>query len=506
MQQGLRVLVLFALAISIQINISAQEPTVPEHEKKVYINDGNTYVQKGLPLYFKFSTSPGGEMFDLNSKATSKYASPMYLDTEGINYIRSRYAVDPETKKTVQPQQEVLYELYADGLAPITRLKYDGAPKYRSDRTYFGKGLTFSLSAKDGVSGVEKIHYAVNSATWTDYSGTTNMDQEGEFSLSWYAHDNVGNAEQLKNSKIVVDLSAPSSNHTIVGIVYNGNIIAPSTKFNLSKSDNLSGVNRTKFSFDDRSENSYGGNFGVSYLSDGDHTLYYYSVDNVKNTEEKQAFQFYLDKIPPVVTHTINGDQYKGSNGVTYVSNRTTVSLAATDNKAGVNKIYHRTDGKERFDYSSEIKFPDKKGSHSVKYDATDNVQNLSPNKYVNVYMDNVMRMTGIKYGSPQFFAQDTLIINKETAIKLFAKDYESGVQKTEYQVDGSGYQSYSQFTIGLHAYSETLILGAVDTLVKHAYVRMGWAADRVPGRAFDILLAIGDLRTNANTRRSCKI
>ncbi len=453
MQQGLRVLVLFALAISIQINISAQEPTVPEHEKKVYINDGNTYVQKGLPLYFKFSTSPGGEMFDLNSKATSKYASPMYLDTEGINYIRSRYAVDPETKKTVQPQQEVLYELYADGLAPITRLKYDGAPKYRSDRTYFGKGLTFSLSAKDGVSGVEKIHYAVNSATWTDYSGTTNMDQEGEFSLSWYAHDNVGNAEQLKNSKIVVDLSAPSSNHTIVGIVYNGNIIAPSTKFNLSKSDNLSGVNRTKFSFDDRSENSYGGNFGVSYLSDGDHTLYYYSVDNVKNTEEKQAFQFYLDKIPPVVTHTINGDQYKGSNGVTYVSNRTTVSLAATDNKAGVNKIYHRTDGKERFDYSSEIKFPDKKGSHSVKYDATDNVQNLSPNKYVNVYMDNVMPMTGIKYGSPQFFARDTLFINKETAIKLFAKDYESGVQKTEYQVDGSGYQSYSQFTIPAEGY-----------------------------------------------------
>lgn len=457
MKQGLRFVAVIALALSIQISLNAQEPTVPEHEKKVYINDGNTYVQKGLPLYFKFSTSPGGQMYDLTSKTSSKYANPMYLDTEGINYMRSRYAVDPATGKTVSPQQEVMYELYADGLAPVTRLKYDGAPRYRSDRLYFGKGLTFSLTSKDGVSGVEKIHYALNSASWSDYSATTNLDQEGEFSLYWYAHDNVGNAEARKGDKFVVDLSAPSSNHTIVGIVYNGNIIAPSTKFNLSKSDNLSGVKRTKFSFDNRDENVYGGNFGVFYLNDGEHTLYYYSEDNVKNVEEKQAFQFYLDKIPPVVTHTINGDQYKAPNGVTYVSNRTTLSLSATDNKAGVNKIYHRTDGKERFDYSSEISFPDVKGSHSVKYDATDNVQNLSPNKYCNIYMDNVMPMTGIKYGSPQFFARDTLFINKNTAIKLFAKDYESGVQKTEYQVDGSGYKSYSEFTIpndGYHTIS----------------------------------------------------
>ena len=448
MKQGLRLFYVLFLAISIQLSVNAQEPVVPEHEKKVYLNDGNTYVQKSLPLYFKFSTSPGGQQYDLTSKLTSKYANPMYLDTEGINYMRSRYAVDPETKKTIQPQQEVMYELYADGLAPVTRLKYDGAPRYRSDRLYFGKSLTYTLTSRDGVSGVEKIHSAVNSTTWSDYSATSNLDKEGEFNLSWYAHDNVGNAEALKSDKFVVDLSAPTSNHTIVGIVYNGTILAPSTKFNLAKTDNLSGVNRTKFSFDGRAENAYGGNFGVAYLKDGEHTLYYYSIDNVKNTEEKQAFKFYLDKIPPVVTHTINGDEFKGSNGVTYVSNRTTVSLAATDNKAGVNKIYHRTDQKDRFDYSSEIEFPDVRGSHSVKYDATDNVQNLSLNKYVNVYMDNVKPTTGIRYGSPQFFARDTLYINKTTAIKLFSKDYESGVQKMEYQIDGSGYKTYSEFAI----------------------------------------------------------
>ena len=111
MKQGLRLFFILMLSISIQISASAQQPTVPEHEKKVYINDGNTYVQKSLPLYFKFSTSPGGQQYDLTSKMSSKYANPMYLDTEGINYMRSRYAVDQNTKKTIQPQQEVMYEL-----------------------------------------------------------------------------------------------------------------------------------------------------------------------------------------------------------------------------------------------------------------------------------------------------------------------------------------------------------------------------------------------------------
>ena len=81
----------------------AQGPAQLQHENRVYLNDGNTYVQKSLPLYLKFSTSPTGQNYDLKSKATPKYADPMYLDTEGINYVRSKWAVDPATGKTVRP-------------------------------------------------------------------------------------------------------------------------------------------------------------------------------------------------------------------------------------------------------------------------------------------------------------------------------------------------------------------------------------------------------------------
>ena len=450
MKKLLTITLLGAMSVA-SLSLVAQEPTQPTHENRVYVNDGNTYIQKSLPLYFNFSITKGGTQYPLTSKATAKYAEPMYLDTEGINYMRSKWAVDPETGKTIYPQKEVLYELYGDGLAPRTSLAYSGAPIYRSDRVYYGPGLQFTLTSKDGVSGVENTFYSLGSGSWSNYSGTGNANTEGENVLYYYANDNVGNAEKTKSSKFVVDLSAPVSSHAIVGIVYNNNIIAPSTTFDLSKNDNLAGVNRTMYSFDDGSEKRQYGKISVSQLSDGDHTLYYYSVDNVKNSETKNSFQFYLDKIPPVVTIAINGDQHKGK--YLYVSNRTTVNLSATDNKAGVHQIYYRMDGGERIDYSSDYKFPDKKGVHTIKYDATDNVENLSPNKYKTVYLDNVAPTTGIKYGNPQFFTRDTLFVNKDTKISLFSTDYESGVQQIQYSTDGGGFQDYSQFTLPAEGY-----------------------------------------------------
>ena len=318
------------------------------------------------------------------------------------------------------------------------------------------------MSSKDGVSGVDGFHYALSSTTWTDYSADVNVDTEGEYSLSYYAHDNVGNAEKVRNSKFVVDATSPSSSHTIDGIVYNANILAPSTKFNLDKSDALSGVRVTKYSFDGGSDRSHTGSITMSGLADGDHVLYYYSEDNVKNVEEKKSFAFYLDRLPPVVSNQVNGDQFQGK--YLYVSPRTNVTFTATDNKAGVNKIYYRIDGKERYDYSAAVNIPNEKGTHTFKYDATDNVQNLSPNKYITLYMDNVNPTTGIKYGNPQFFARDTLFITKDTKIKLFASDYESGVQKISYNLDGSGYNEYSEFAIPGDGY-HTINFKTVDNV-----------------------------------------
>ena len=90
------------------IMIISQTTTKLDHQKRVHVKNDNTYIQKSLPIYLNFSTEPNGQNYTLNSKVSKDYTNPMYLDTEGINYIRSKWAVDKNTKKTVSPQQETL--------------------------------------------------------------------------------------------------------------------------------------------------------------------------------------------------------------------------------------------------------------------------------------------------------------------------------------------------------------------------------------------------------------
>jgi len=118
-------------------------PQQLSHAKRVYVDDkGNYFVQKSLPLYLKFSTTPDGKNYTLKSKKTPKYADPMYLDTEGQNTFNAPWAVDPTTMKTVYPKVEIVYFVYADGLPPYTKLSLTGAPRYVSQgKIFYGKRI-----------------------------------------------------------------------------------------------------------------------------------------------------------------------------------------------------------------------------------------------------------------------------------------------------------------------------------------------------------------------------
>lgn len=449
MKNPYRLILIAGLALPLA-GISQSEPSKPSYEKEVYIdNDGNIFVQKSLPLYLKFSTEPNGENYNLKGTDPS-VSEPMYLDTEGSNYIRSKWAVDPETGKTIQPPREVLYEVHADGLPPYTRLTFSGAPKYVSGgTTYFGKNLSFALKSTDGVSGVKQTQYALGGG-YSNYSANVNCPKEGAQTVYYYAVDYVGNAETTRSSAFTVDLTAPKTTYEIVGINKGGNILSPTAKLKLSSTDNLSGVKTTYYRFDGGGAKGYYGLVNLAGLSDGEHTFKYYAVDQVKNMEggeggtSASTFSFYLDKTPPVPAHVVKGDQYKGN--YLYISPRTTISLSATDNKAGVKNIYYRIDGGERNTYSSEFKMPDVRGLHNVKYDANDQVENLSGNHYINVFMDNEAPETGIFYGNPQFMDRDTLFITSKTNITLKTRDDASGVKSVEYQIDGAGFKPYALF------------------------------------------------------------
>lgn len=442
------------LSLMISSNVSGQsEPAKPTYENKVYQANGNYYVQKSLPIYLNFSVSKGGTQYPLKSNKNPSDANPLYLDTEGINYIRSHWAVDPETGKPVVPQREVMMEIYADGLAPRTRISLSGAPVYqRSGVIYYGKGLQFSLSASDGISGVSETKYALNGG-YGNYSSQVSITKEGAQTVYYYSADNVGNAENTRSNTFTFDITPPSTTHSIDGIVHNQNILAPSTRFKLSTTDNLSGVNHVHYLFDNGGLRYYGSSITMAGLKDGEHTLYYYGEDNVKNEASRKEFKFYLDRIAPEVSHDIVGDMHTGAH--IYVSERTQLKLTATDNKAGVKEVFYRMDGGSSTTYSSNFNFPNELGFHQVKYYADDNVENRMAAKTVNVFLDNRAPETGITYGTPQFFNRDTLFITSSTPITLTARDAHSGVQTVSYGIDGAAMGDYSKFTLsgeGNHA------------------------------------------------------
>lgn len=461
--------ILLAAIALFSIEIQAQsEPQKPTYEKVVYIDgEGNIYVQKELPLYLKFSTTPTGPNYNLKGE-NPEYAEPMYLDTEGPNYIRSKWAVDPKSKSMAMPQQEVLYPVNADGLSPYTTMRFSGAPRYAEGGiTYFGKGLMFSLTSNDATSGVQKTQYALGGG-YSDYTGEVTASTEGAQTLYYYAVDFVGNAEKTHSSTFTIDLTAPTTQYQVVGINKDGNILAPSAQLKLTSTDNLSGVNTTYYAFDGKSASGYYGLVNMGSLGDGQHTFKYYAVDNVKNMEggdngaNAQSFSFYLDKIAPVPTHQVNGDQHKGN--YLYISPRTTISLAATDNKAGVKNIYYRVDSSERETYGNQFNIPAVTGLHNVKYDANDLVENLSENHYINVYMDKNAPETGIIYSNPQFMDRDTLFITSAAKISLKTRDDASGVQQVQYKIDGGSYQNYAQFTLPNEGY-HTIVFKSSDNV-----------------------------------------
>jgi hypothetical protein len=432
------IMVLFVTSVSAQQQLN--------HEKRTYIApDGNLYINKVLPLYLRIATSPdeNAETILLKSKISAKYTNPFYLDTEGMNTLRTPSAVDKETRKLVYPVQDIIFEVYADGLPPVSGSKFSGAPRYVKGGTiYYGKGLKVDLSSKDAVSGVENTHYSMDGAAYQTYSSTLNYNEEkSTTTLRYYASDKVGNAEAPNARTFVVDLSAPTSNHSVSQPKLN-DIISPKAKFTLSFNDNLAGVKRTNYYFDAQSPLTYYSPITLWSLNDGDHTFTYYSTDNVDNVEVKKVYKFYLDKTPPVVTQKIVGDQFFGN--CKYVSSRTTIDLTATDNKAGVDHIYYSIDGGSQTTYSAPFTVPTRDGRHTIAYWGIDKVTNLASKKYLYVCMDNTKPATSINYGNPQFFARDTLFINKNTPVTLIPRDYGAGIQKTEYAINNGGNVNYS--------------------------------------------------------------
>ncbi len=217
----------------------SQEPL--KHKNKIYRSEnGKLYANKDLPIYFHISTSVNENATTyllMPSADSKKYANPMYLDTEGYNTFRSPSKVDTITKKVIYPLEDIIYELYSDSKAPVSKFSFDNKKTYKKDSIYYAsENLEVKFNIKDATSGLEDTYISINGLAYKKYTSQIILNEEKLYKIKFYSVDNVGNAENPKSIYIKLDLTKPLTKLSIDTDLYN-DIISPRSKIVLESSD-----------------------------------------------------------------------------------------------------------------------------------------------------------------------------------------------------------------------------------------------------------------------------
>jgi len=433
-----------ALLLGIQPTVAQQQIPVDKTSYRDSVN--KFYVQTSLPLYLYISTKPNDgnphELSQSNSPTQYNKVEPMYLDGSGEHHIQHFDAIE---------NKAVIFSVYADGTAPVSQSFFENSTQFKNKTQYYGVGMHVRLTNKDDMAGISKLYYSVNSEPYKMYNGNIPFSAEGTQTLKYYSTDNVGNVEKPNERIFTIDVSAPVTYYNVTGISKqdNTNIISTATVIYLEPTDQIVGVDKTYYRFDSATYTPYNGmNIPIQQLSEGEHTLYFYSIDKLQNKETEQKFEFYLDKSAPIVATDVLGDRFIVNNQV-YFSGRSKLKITAVDNKIGVKDVKFSIDGAEFKKYTDPFYLPSKPGLHVVKYYAVDSLENktIEDKKYENlVYRHNVSKvyvdLTGpdmfSEFIGDKFFTRDTLFINAQTRIKMDYTDAESGKQKLTYTLDNN--------------------------------------------------------------------
>lgn len=443
--------------------------SVIQHEKKSFSDEtGRIYWNLELPVYLAISSNAEGngshKLKEVKGGQAGENSYPIHFDGHGVYHIR--YIASESSSS----QLEMAYVVYVDGKKPLSKISFLNAKKYMNeDNVYYGNNLTVNIVARDKMSGIDKIYYAINEGEFIAFTDDVSFPKETSYKFSSYAVDRVGNVENLNTFNFDVDLQSPDSKHEVLGNQLES-VVSPKSLIKLSATDNLSGIKRIRFYFDNVTEGTYDGSIKLSKLSEGEHKLTYYSVDMVDNQEENNSYTFYLDKTPPEISTEVIGDSYQGT-GKTFVSKRTKLEIIATDNKAGVETIYYTIDGKRQIKYVKPISVGDlSPGARNVAYKAIDKVNNetngyKTDSRFSTLHFDSDAPKVSFEYIGAKFLNNDQIFITSRTKIKLMGSDLQSGIKVITYKIDDGTSINYSVPFIIIEEGSHSVGIEGIDNV-----------------------------------------
>ncbi|MBC7081428.1 MAG: tandem-95 repeat protein [Thermoplasmatales archaeon] len=338
-----------------------------------------------------------------------EYTSPFTIDDEGthtIEYYAVDYLGNEEEIKSI--------EVKVDNSEPTITKEFEGAI-YNEHIT---SQTTIYLNSTDtGLCAVGSVHLNVkvyNASTgqliydeWNNVtSGTATLsftiDEECTHWINITSIDDLGNTA-WHNQTVYVDNTPPETTH-LQGTIGDNNWYKSNVILNLTATDEKSGVNKIYYKIDAGAWNEYTSNVTIS--SEGQHTIYYYSIDNLGNTEAEKNISIKIDKTAPTASHSLAGTLVDGK----YTTD-VTISFSASDTVSGVSRIIYKIDGTSYTisdSYGSHT--VSSEGSHTVEYYAVDNAGNTgSINSFSFTIQKNKPPVANFTYSPLQPYDTDTI-------------------------------------------------------------------------------------------------
>lgn len=303
---------------------------------------------------------------------------------EGEHTI-SYYAIDNVGNK----EEWSTFDFFVDKTPPVIVDEIMGNTFMANGIQYSSGRSKYKITTLDNKAGVKSIHYQVGNEEEQVYTEPFYLQSSGSLKVKVWAYDNVNNkaiggSANQRNGASYVDLAGPALSYKFSGPFFKDRdtvFISTTTKIRLTATDAESGMDKITYTLDGASEVEYTEMFNI--IKQGLHNLSYTGYDKVGNSNHGEFF-FVVDDVAPRINVNFSvepiGSKTALDKRIEVYPDHLQVFLSATDDLAGLNKIYYKIDNgafrayaapltsfKGGRDYKVSIKAEDKLGNISEK-------------------------------------------------------------------------------------------------------------------------------------------
>lgn len=283
----------------------------------------NVPVQVSLSASDNNQSGVASTSYSVDGGATQTYAGAFAINNEGIHEVNF-WSVDALGNTEAQQSMTVKIDFTAGTL----QKSLSGV---LGNLNYYTTPVQVTMTASDLLSGVANIFYRIDGGATITYTSPFTVSTDGNHTIEYWQADMAGNTI-TQSFDFKIDRTPPVTQVSFANnFLGNDGWYRGQVQITMSATDSQSGVQTIQYKIDNGTLKTYTAPF--NYGSNGIHTITYWSVDKVLNTETAQNVQLKIDQQAPSITMSATPSSVLASSTPVTV----TVSGRITDALSGIN-------------------------------------------------------------------------------------------------------------------------------------------------------------------------